>query len=113
MSRAVDSGWMCSRNTNWSKRIKSSSGATYIVSFGRVANPDERGCMHDYSCTCPDFQFRKSSEPRKYCKHILRAKRDRCTWHTQFNGPSMPVVEEGRSVCPICRSDAIPIRFLT
>lgn len=113
MARTVEEGWMCSHNSNWSRVIEARSGERYVVSFGRVENPRQRGVQHDFSCTCPDFQFRKVKERGEYCKHINRVKKERCTWHTQFNGPARPVMEGGEPKCPLCRAPAVPIRFLT
>jgi len=109
MSRVV-SGWMCSQNSNWSKRIRSpDSGKAYILSFGPVENREERGVQHDYSCTCADFQFRKSSNG--YCKHIEAERGTRCSWHTQHSAPSVPVYREGEPRCPMCGDEAVPIRY--
>lgn len=113
MARTIEDGWMCSNNTNWSRVSKSRSGETYVVSFGRVDNPRQRGVMHDFSCTCPDFQFRKRGSQGSYCKHILRVQKERCTWHTQFGGPAQPLMRRGEALCPLCRAPAIPIRYQT
>lgn len=113
MSHTIENGWMCSNSSNWSRRVRSSTGQTYMVSFGRVDNPEDRGVEHDYTCTCPDFQLRKRKHERTYCKHIDATKEERCTWHTQFTGPPEPVMENGEPKCPHCQAEAIPIRFLT
>jgi hypothetical protein len=113
MARTIEHGWMCSNNTNWSRVVHSRSGETYVVSFGRVENPRQRGVQHDFYCTCPDFQFRKRGEAASYCKHIKRVQKERCTWHTQFNGPASPIMEGGEAKCPLCHASAISIRFQT
>jgi hypothetical protein len=107
MTRMLQNGWMCSNNSNWSRVVHSPSGGTYVVSFGRVDNPEERGVQHDFSCTCPDFAFRRNNSPGAYCKHIRRVQKERCTWNTQFNGPEQPVREDGVPKCPHCNSLAI------
>lgn len=113
MVHMIENGWMCSNNTNWSKVVHSPSGATYVVSFGKVDNPRQRGVQHDFSCTCPDFQFRKNEAGGEYCKHIHQEQEERCTWHTQFNGPDDPAIEDGEALCPHCHAPAIPIRYQT
>ena len=51
----------------------------------------------EWACSCLAFKYHKP--PDKWCKHLTRWDKERCTWHSEFG---IPQVEKG--VCPECGS---------
>lgn len=99
----------CESNRFWWRFVPSftEEGKKYLVRFERV-DEDIAGVEYDYTCTCPDFYYRK-----RYCKHIKSVTEKRCGWHQKKGGGIMSTgwamdSETAEFCCPKCGG---PVEF--
>ena len=91
----------CPTNENWSTQVKSTTGKTYQVKYGKVYGRDY---SHGYTCTCDAFKFGKGKE----CKHIVEAKAKHCQWnHEAVCGSSLKTPKNHK--CPKCGESLVSI----
>jgi hypothetical protein len=95
----------CQSTLTWSRDVKGSKGATYIVRYDAVSH-NNPNVQRDYSCTCMSYVFKRPD----YCKHIKAVMDERCGYGEESShNPPMPYnkhLDDGKH-CPHCGEDLV------
>ena len=86
---------VCPSVHSFHKHVTGKTGE-YDVTYGPTLTGDY---THGWSCTCPQFRFRKGE-----CKHIKAVKGERCAWNEEaFCGSGAAKPLSGK--CPNCGAE--------
>ena len=86
----------CSTNEFFQKTVNGSGSNVYTVTYGKT--PPRSQYQYDWSCTCPQHQFRGGE-----CKHIRKVKEERCAYGSGAVSGSPEKIEY--DTCPSCGGD--------
>lgn len=99
--------WVCKSNREFETEVESSSSdKSYTVRFG----PSRQGqYQHDWSCTCPAFQYESGVDEHGHCKHIqkIRESDEYCGWNGMFDSGDPKKDENGNRHCPECGREVV------
>lgn len=94
---------VCDSNLHWERDFPGSNGETYTVRWEKM--PPTSPYEYAWTCTCKFFQFHPGAE----CKHIRKAKPQRCAWgEGAFSGSFSEPAHDG--TCPQCGGSTTIVR---